>query len=131
MKDIGEIKESELGNTYFPYFTKDFGDIKVDDIITKEEYDELPEKEIRLFTSIANRRLTEEDETFEEYQIRRAVTKERAKLQKKGIQSWKSVITREIDGKMYQMGNTFNKEVAHERMKEILKQKENEEESKK
>jgi hypothetical protein len=109
---------SEEGNDFRYFEIKDLGEDPTRQM-TREEFNELPNKSIRLFDSIAGKRL--EEETWEEYTVRKIAIKQKMKAQKKGIHFWKAVTTREINGKMYQMGNTYDKAIVDKQLKEIIK----------
>ena len=80
----------------------------------------LDDKLIRVFASDSSKRL--EFETYEEYRFRRDVNNYLAKIRKRGVTFWPSVI--QLQNGMF-VGNTYNKERAEKIREQVInKQKE-------
>lgn len=85
-----KVFKTPSGIEYTTTMVKDISNIPKEAVVTFEEYNALEDIEIRIFKSWTNRRLKEEDETYQEYELRRAINKKAEKRAKHGHLDWNS-----------------------------------------
>lgn len=111
---VPEVFKTENGVEYTKTTVKDISGIPKESEITLEEYQNLKDIEIRVFRTNTNRRLVEEDETYQEYELRRAINKKADKRRERGILTWNSFYmgtkTEEKEEKLKQLIKDGNKD---------------------
>lgn len=84
------VLKTESGIEYVLTTVKDVSKLPKDAEITQEDYMGLDDIEIRVFRSTRTDRLKEEDETYQEYELRRAINKKAEKRKRGGRIVWNS-----------------------------------------
>lgn len=81
---------TESGMEYVLTTVKDVSHLDKDAVMTQEEYEQLNDIEIRVFQSLRQDRIKEENETYQEYELRRAINKKAEKRKRRGNVVWNS-----------------------------------------